>query len=589
MSAQPATLDLQTLRRFIRAVTELLTSEVRRKAIALLFFLLAFALSINGLNVVSSYVGRDFMTAIAHREMAEFVRLAILYIGLFAAMTAVAVFYRFAEERLGLLWRGWLTRRVTERYLDGRTYLRLKESAEIDNPDQRIAEDTRAFTTTTLSFTLIFLNSTLAAISFSGVLWTISPLLFVVAARLRGAGHAHDGPAGPAARRVELPAVRPGGGFPRDSDPCPRERRIDCALASRGPAEGAAAEPDRRTGGKLPTDHVGESKPGLFHNGLQLSDSDHTRLDRRAAVHSRGGRVRRDHAVGDGLHAASRGIFTHHQSVRFDLLVRRGRRAARRLAGAVEREDVDRPGIETVEDRDRVAYERLTLRRSGGEGPLLADVSVSIPRGTRVLVTGPNEAARTALFRATAGIWSHGEGRIIRPTLDAILFLPQQPYLTPGTLRHQLLRTGQEPDTPDEQILAALHDGGLDSVVQRAGGLDTEHDWPAIFSLGEQQQLVVIRVILARPSFAILDRVSTALGQAQLQQSLRRLTASSITYINFDQAAEPDPLDLYDAVLEIDENGGWTWSPLGPADSSPDARSGPSPTARMNVADVCVH
>ena len=89
MSEQPATLDLQTLRRFIRAVRDLLTSEVRRRAIVLLVLLLAFALSINGLNVVSSYVGRDFMTAIEHREMAEFVRLAILYIGLFAAMTAV--------------------------------------------------------------------------------------------------------------------------------------------------------------------------------------------------------------------------------------------------------------------------------------------------------------------------------------------------------------------------------------------------------------------------------------------------------------------------------------------------------------------
>jgi putative ATP-binding cassette transporter len=181
MSAQPAKLDLQTFRRFIRALTDLLTSEVRRKAIGLLVLLLAFALSVNGLNVVGSYVGRDFMTAIEHRDMTEFVKLAILYIGVFAAMTAVAVFYRFTEERLGLLWRSWLTRRVTERYLDARTFLRLKESPEIDNPDQRIAEDTRAFTSTTLSFSLIILNSTLAAISFSGVLWTISPLLFGVA------------------------------------------------------------------------------------------------------------------------------------------------------------------------------------------------------------------------------------------------------------------------------------------------------------------------------------------------------------------------------------------------------------------------
>ena len=91
MSAQPSPFDLQTLRRLIRAIKDLLTSEVRHKAIGLLIFLLAFALSINGLNVVSSYVGRDFMTAIAHREMAEFVRQAILYIGLFVVMTAVAL------------------------------------------------------------------------------------------------------------------------------------------------------------------------------------------------------------------------------------------------------------------------------------------------------------------------------------------------------------------------------------------------------------------------------------------------------------------------------------------------------------------
>ena len=56
------------------------------QAIGLLLLLLAFALSVNGLNVVNSYVGRDFMTAIAHRDMAGFVRLAILYVGVFAAI-----------------------------------------------------------------------------------------------------------------------------------------------------------------------------------------------------------------------------------------------------------------------------------------------------------------------------------------------------------------------------------------------------------------------------------------------------------------------------------------------------------------------
>ncbi len=181
MGEQPPPFDLRALRRFFHAVGDLLGSEVRGRAVGLMVLLLAFALSVNGLNVVSTYVGRDFMTAIAGRNMPGFVRLALIYIGVFAVMSVVAVLYRFAEERLGLLWRSWLTRKVTGDYLDRRAYLRLKESAEIGNPDERISEDIRAFTTTTLSFSLILLNSTLAAISFSGVLWTISPPLFIVA------------------------------------------------------------------------------------------------------------------------------------------------------------------------------------------------------------------------------------------------------------------------------------------------------------------------------------------------------------------------------------------------------------------------
>ena len=242
-------------------------------------------------------------------------------------------------------------------------------------------------------------------------------------------------------------------------------------------------------------------------------------------------------------------------------------------AGGGRREEARRIGRESRRSRI-VTGSPTSGSRSGrraDDGPLLADLSVSIPRGTRVLVTGPNEAARVALFRATAGIWPHGEGRIIRPPLDAILFLPQQPYLPPGTLRHLLIRTGQEQDISDERILAAIHDGGLDSVVQRAGGLDAEHDWPTILSLGEQQQLLVLRLILARPSFAVLDRVSTALGPASLQRSLQRLTASSITYINFDQAAESEPAELYDAVLQIDADGAWSWNRLGPVDPRPDS------------------
>jgi putative ATP-binding cassette transporter len=87
--------------------------------------------------------------------------------------------------------------------------------------------------------------------------------------------------------------------------------------------------------------------------------------------------------------------------------------------------------------------------------------------------------------------------------------------------------------------------------------LAREHDWSAILTLGEQQLLALTRLILARPAFAILDRVNAALKPAQVRQALRRLDENSITYITL--AEEPESVELYDAVLEIEADGTWRW------------------------------
>jgi putative ATP-binding cassette transporter len=174
--------------RFVRAVRTFAQSEVGWKAKLIFAALVLLLCAANALNVVNSYVGRNFMTAIADRDMSGFIRQAFVYLGVFAALTLVAVIARFGEERLGLLWRDSMTREVLRRYLAGGTYQRLNASEAIANPDQRISEDVRAFAVTTLSFALMALNSVFTIVAFSGVLWTISPLLFGVAALYAAGG-----------------------------------------------------------------------------------------------------------------------------------------------------------------------------------------------------------------------------------------------------------------------------------------------------------------------------------------------------------------------------------------------------------------
>jgi vitamin B12/bleomycin/antimicrobial peptide transport system ATP-binding/permease protein len=181
MNGEQGAISRETLRRLIRAISSFLKSRVGGRARLLLAALLLLMLCINCMNVTNSYVGRYFMSAIEGRDAEGFVRYAWLYLAVFAGSTLVGVLFRFTEERLGLLWREWLTRRITRVYIERHLFLHFSEEDVVSNPDQRMTEDVKQLTTTTLSFVLMVLNATLTVLSFSGVLWNISPRLFVVA------------------------------------------------------------------------------------------------------------------------------------------------------------------------------------------------------------------------------------------------------------------------------------------------------------------------------------------------------------------------------------------------------------------------
>jgi putative ATP-binding cassette transporter len=114
--------------------------------------------------------------------MSGFYLHALMLAGVFALATTGEVLTRFTEQRLGLVWREWLTRRLLDRYLADRTYRRIAARHDIDNPDQRVTEDVRNFTTTALSFLILLLNAALTLLAFAGILWSITPWLFLAAA-----------------------------------------------------------------------------------------------------------------------------------------------------------------------------------------------------------------------------------------------------------------------------------------------------------------------------------------------------------------------------------------------------------------------
>lgn len=545
-----------TWKRFRGAIRMLLKSEQGPKAMVFAGTLVALMLVINGLNVVNSYVGRDFMSSIENKNPAMFKSMAVLYALVFLISTVVAVFYRFTEERLGILWREQLTWKLTEAYLSERTYYRLDSATGIANPDQRISDDVRAFTTTTLSFLLLILNGTLTAILFSGVLWSISPLLFIVAVAYAVCGTAITLVLGKPLIRLNYHQLDMEANFRSDLIHV-RENSESIALSHR---EGRFTTRLKSRLDALTTNfrrliRVNRNL-GFFTNGYNYFIQIIPALII-APMFIYGdiefGVITQSTMAFATLLGAFSLIVTQFQSISaFTAVTAR----LHSLSEAIEKAHSLKPCNIAVEgSKDIVRYDGVTLMAEGGARVWVNKLNAEIRRGSRWLVSGSEDASRVALFRATAGIWECGEGSITRPGLDDVLFLPERPYLPPGTLRDVLLRSALTSVTQDPEIHAVLYGLGVHDAVKAAGGLDANKDWDDVFSIGEQHLLSMARMLLASPAFVFLDRPGSALPKAQVSTLLDMLAQRGIGVVVF--AKNGETTLPYDHILDIAADGKW--------------------------------
>jgi putative ATP-binding cassette transporter len=567
-----------TWSRLVRAIRNLAKSEVGPQAKWMFARLVVFLVSINGLNVLSSYVSRDFMTAIADRRMDGFLAQGILLVGVFALSTLAAVFYRYNEESLGLLWRGWLTQRLFTFYLDHRIYFHIDTTGAVANPDQRIAEDVRSFTVTTLSFVLMLLNGSFTVMAFSGVLWSISPLLFLIAILYAIFGSAVTVFLGKTLVELNYDQLDKEADFRADLIHV-RENAESVALLHR---EGRMRA---RLGRHLDALVSNFRRIIVINRNLGFFTTGYNYLIQVIPVlvvapfYIRGemefGVIAQASMAFTMLLGAFSLIVTQFQSISNYAAVG-GRLSA--LAEAIEEvapegvkaevgescsicltpeearmERAAGLGIHLEDNGEVLRFEHLTLTSPTGGEVLVKDLTLDIEQGRRVLLKGPTETAKLALFRAIAGMWDWGQGKIVRPNLQSVLFLPERPYLPPGTLRELLLHSGQEASVSDQEIIECLRQLGVADILERVGGLDQERDWDDLLSLSEQQSLAFARILLSGARFAVLDRPGTALSLERVRVALGTLAQRSMTVFTLGDGE--DVIDDYDVLVELDAQG----------------------------------
>jgi putative ATP-binding cassette transporter len=552
----------------------------RQAAYTGLTALIVLLLSVNGLNVINSYAGRDFMNALAERDLRGFYFYAGALTVVFAASTAAQVLATYAQQRLGLLWREWLTRRLLDRYLAGRAYHRISTHDEVDNPDQRISEDVRTFTDSTLGFFVLLFNAAITLLAFAGVLWSIRPSLLIAAAAYAAIGSLGTIVLG-------RPLVK------LDNLQLKKEADFRFALGRVREHAGAVAQlsgeedESARLGGRLQALVSNFRSIIVVSRNLGFFTTMYNFMPQvipiiLAAPLFIGGKVELGSvtqaamAFSQVLGAFSL-IVTQFQALSaFTAVV--GRLGGLWEAIAPESETAAQPqelkiatklhtpspgALEVAAEPEghRVAYDHLTLRTREGGRPLLEALSLEVTEGKRVLVSGPSGSGKTALLLATAGLWESGEGQVICPDHERVMFLPKHPYAAPGRLR-DLLHYGTHCNLSDDRLRSVLREVGLTALAERSGGLDAERDWAEVLSPGEHELLAFARLLAVRPRFAFLDDPAGSLDAQGVQRVYEALARSPITYVSV--AGHIDLRPYHDLVLELPGDGSWKVGPAAP-------------------------
>jgi ATP-binding cassette subfamily D (ALD) long-chain fatty acid import protein len=155
-----------------------------------------------------------------------------------------------------------------------------------------------------------------------------------------------------------------------------------------------------------------------------------------------------------------------------------------------------------------------------GGDELLDSLSFIVHSGEHLLITGPNGVGKSAVSRIVSGLWPAYRGLVSRPRTvgtDGIMFLPQRPYLSTGTLRDQVIYPHTEIDMKesgrrDFELSQVLEDAKLGYLPDREGGWDTRKDWKDVLSGGEKQRMGIARLFYHEPRYAFIDEGTSAVS-----------------------------------------------------------------------------
>lgn len=548
-----------------------------RLGVVLLTFLVVLNQIQVGISLRLSFFNRDFYNAIQEKDAAGFWYQLIYVFSVWAAISVISnLIELFANYTLLIRWRRWMAEKFSSAWLRNANHYRVSLAGTADNPDQRIAEDTRAFVNQTYSFALPLLTQVSTLVSFSIILWSIPVASLIPGTEISIPGFIfwmaliYSIAATWIAHLIGRPLIA------LEFEQEKREANFRFAMARlREYSEQIALMRGEGTEQRHISERFGDivtnfyrlvwARVRLTTFTLSFAQANVVVPYILLAPHYFSGRI----TLGIMTQVAS--AFDRVQTA-MSFFIDRYQTIASYVASinrlttfeaAIAQADAQGAGgagaaIDIAEKSDRdTTIETLSLHLPTGR-PIVQVSGLTLSAGRSTLVIGPSGSGKSTLFRALAGIWPFGEGKIATPAGQRMLLLPQRPYLPEGSLRTALAYPAGPDTFSDVEIQAAMEKVKLGHLADRLDEVDL---WGQRLSGGEQQRLAVARALLAKPDWLFLDEATASLDEqleGEIYEVIRReLPGTSIVSIGHRSTLRA----MHDDLIVMEKNADGTFSP----------------------------